>query len=196
VQGRSNEITEDQIQWVRWNAPVRAQHPEIEAAIAAFDPGTRPAAQDAAAWLRQHGLDGESQPYLAMVDGELVGFYALTAGEVELSRDARKKLGLSRPTQGAILVTWVAKSTKHVLDGDVLVNDAIGIAQETAQSVSATVIALDPFDEGTAEMWRTKFKMRNSRTSLPAREGEPTLKRMFLPLRSPELELDSTTGPP
>jgi hypothetical protein len=170
---------------VRWNERVRAEHPEIEAAIAAFDPGSRPAAQGAARWLREHGLDGESQPYLAIVDGELVGFYALTAGELELSEDARKKLGLIRATQGAILVTWIAKSAKHVLDGDVLVTDAIGVAQESAEDVSATVLALDPFDEATAAMWRAKYKMRNSRTKLPARAGEPALKRMFLPLRDP-----------
>lgn len=181
----SGEIVEEDILWVRWNDRARSEHPEFEAAIAGFDPGDRPAGQQAAAWLVEHGLDGESQPYLAMVDGELVGFYALTTGEVELASGPRKQLGLIRPTQGAVLVTWIAKSAKHELDGGILLNDAIGIAQELAESVAATVIALDPFDEGTAEMWRKKFKMRNSRTRVPTREGEPTLKRMFLPLRDP-----------
>jgi hypothetical protein len=178
-------ITETGITWVRWNERARDAHPELEAAIESFDAGDRPAAQEAAAWLREHGLDGESQAYLAVVDGEIVGFYALTAGAVELSGNARRRLGVSHPTQGAVLVTWIAKSAKHDLDGAVLVNDAIGVAQEMADSVAATVLALDPFDQETAEMWRKKFKMRNSLTKLRVPEGEPDLKRMFLPLRNP-----------
>jgi hypothetical protein len=141
--------------------------------------------QAAAEWLRDHGLDGESQPYLAMVQQELVGFYAITAGEVELASGPRKQLGLIRPTQGALIITWIAKSARHLLDGSILVNDAIGIAQEISASVAATVLALDPFDEATGEVWRKRFGMRNSRTRAPARDGEPALKRMFLPLRAP-----------
>lgn len=181
----ARRVAEEDVIWVQWNEEACMRYPHIEVAIAAFDPGNRQAAREAAVWLREHGLDGESVAYLAMVDDELVGFYALTTGEVELAGSARKKLGLIRPTQGAVLVTWIAKSARHELDGAILMYDAIGIAQEIAQRASATVIALDPFDEGTANMWRKKYKMRNSRTRLPAREGEPALKRMFLPLRDP-----------
>lgn len=160
-------------------------HPEFEAAIAAFDAGPLPAGQEAATWLQEHGLDGESQTYLAIVDDELVGFYALTAGAVEISGNARKKLGVIHPTQGAILITWLAKSFRHDFDGALLLKDAIGIAQEIAEKVAATVIALDPFDLETAEMWRRRFGMRNSLTKLRTPEGDPELKRMFLPLRDP-----------
>jgi hypothetical protein len=182
---KTTPISETDITWVRWNARARDAHPEFEGAIEAFDAGDLPAAQGAAAWLREHGLNGESQTYLAVVDGEVVGFYALTAGAVELSGKARKKLGVAHPTQGAVLITWLAKSSQHNIDGALLLQDAIGIAQETAEKVAATVLALDPFDRETAEMWHKRFKMRNSLTKLRTPEGEPELKRMFVPLRDP-----------
>ncbi len=171
--------------WVLWNQPAYGRHPDIQDAIAGFDPGPREAAQVAAQWLREHGLDGESQPYLALFEGKLVGFYALTAGQVELSSGARNTLQLGRSTQGAYLVTWIAKSARHNFDGGILLRDAIGVAQELAERAGAAVLALDPYDEDTDKMWRTRFKMRPSRTKLPAPEGELPLKRLFLPLREP-----------
>jgi len=178
-------IQEKDLTWVLWNQPARDRHPEILEAIAGFDPGPREPAKAAASWLREHGLAGESQPYLALYRAELVGFYALTAGQVELSTDARKTLQLGRATQGAYLVTWIAKSSRHDFDGGILLTDAIGTAQELAERASATVLALDPYDEETDRMWRTRFKMRASRTTLPAPEGGSPLKRLFLPLRQP-----------
>jgi hypothetical protein len=179
------QIQEKDLLWVRWNQAACDRLPEIHEAIAAFDPGTRHPAQAAALWLREHGLSGESQPYLALSEGDLVGFYALTAGQVELSSGVRKTLQLSRSTQGAYLMTWIAKSARHKFDGGILLADAIGIAQELADGASATVLALDPYDEETDQMWRTRFKMRPSRTKLTTGDGEPTLKRLFLPLRKP-----------
>jgi hypothetical protein len=34
-------------------------------------------------------------------------------------------------------------------------------------------------------MWKTRFAMRESRTELRARDGEPALKRLYLPLSAP-----------
>lgn len=177
-------VCESEIVWVRWNATVAAKHPEFGEAIGRFDPGPRAAAQAAAEWLRNDGLSGESVPYLATVDAELVGFYALTAGEVELASRDQKRVGVSRPTQGAYLVTQLAKSAHHDFDGGLLVQDAIGTALEMAERASATVLALDPFDEATSAMWRSRFKMRPSRTRYRGANGEE-LRRLFLPLRQP-----------
>jgi hypothetical protein len=176
----------DDLKWVRWNAPVAERHPEIHAAIGKFDAGDRPAARAAADWLQSAGLSGESTPYLAIsAEGQVLGFYAWTAGSVELSSAHRKKLGVRFPTQGAILVTQLAKSVHHDFAGWRLLQDAIGIAQETSKKVGATVLALDPFDADTGAMWEVRFKMRRSRTEVQTRgEGEP-LKRLYLPLRDP-----------
>lgn len=123
--GPLEPITEESILWVRWNAAARAEYGWLEQAIIDFDPGQRPAGQAAAQWLREHSLDGESQPYLAVVDRSIVGFYALTVGQVVLSGGRRKKLGLTFLTQGAVLMTWIAKSARHALDGGMLVTDAL-----------------------------------------------------------------------
>lgn len=187
-------IAERSILWVRWNDAVRGEHGWLEQAIVDFDPGPRPAGQAAALWLREHGLSGESQPYLAVVDRSIAGFYALTVGQVLLSSSHRKKLGLTYSTQGAVLVTWMAKSAHHDLAGGVLVTDATGIALEIAEKASATVLALDPYDQPTSEMWKSRYAMRESRTELRARDGEPALRRLYLPLSKPAAsELDSTT---
>jgi len=92
---------------------------------------------------------------------------------------------LTFSTQGAVLVTWIAKSVRHALDGGMLVTDAIGIALEIAEKASATVLALDPYDQPTSDMWKHRYAMRESRTELKARDGEPTLRRLYLPLSKP-----------
>lgn len=171
------------LHWVRWNARAAEQYPEIIGMIEAFDAGARPAAQAAVAWLRESALAGESVAYLLIEDDELLGFYALTAGEVELSSKHRKDYGLAHPTQGAVLVTQLARSARHDVDGGLLLQDAIGVAAEIAGQIGATVLAVDPFDAETAEMWKRRFKLRSSRTVVPAHDDpEGKLKRLYVPL--------------
>lgn len=105
-------IAEEAILWVRWNAAVRSEHGWLEQAIVDFDPGPRPAAQAAALWLREHGLGGESQPYLAVVDRSIAGFYALTVGQVVLS-SGQRKIFLENP--GA------RQTASHVLKDPIMV---------------------------------------------------------------------------
>lgn len=178
-------VEEESILWVRWNPAAQAAHASLGKAIVDFDPGPLAAAQAAARWLREDGLRGESQPYLAVVDQAIVGFYALTVGQVVLSGHHRKKLGFTFSIQGAVLVTWIAKSAQHELDGGVLMTDAIGIALEVAEKASATVLALDPYDQATSDMWKARYAMRVSRTELRARDGGPALRRLYLPLSAP-----------
>jgi len=169
--------------WVRWNPAAAERHPELVEAIERFDPGSRPAAQASADWLREHGLAGESVPNLLVEDADLLGFYALTAGEVELNSRHRERLGLGHPTQGAVLVTQMAKSARHEVDGGRLLRDAIGIAGELAERIGASVLAVDPFDQETAELWQQRFKLRPSRTVVPGHEDpQDGLRRLYLPL--------------
>jgi hypothetical protein len=172
--------------WVRWNARMAELYPEIAEMIEAFDAGDRPAGVAAAEWLRESALTGESVAYLLIEDDELLGFYALTAGQVELAGGHRRQYGMSHPTQGAILVTQLAKSVRHDVEGARLLQDAIGVAAEIAETIGATVLAVDPYDHGTAEMWKQRFKMRASRTVVPGHDDpeEGALKRLYLPLQS------------
>ncbi|MBF6620867.1 MAG: hypothetical protein ITG02_11640 [Patulibacter sp.] len=181
-------VTAEDLTWVRWNAHAAARHPEFHRAILRFHPLPHDAGRAAADWLRTSGLDGESVAYLALLiePCELVGFYALTMGQVEIARSHRKRLDLDHPTQGAVLITQLARSAHHDFSGHILLEDAIGVATELAGQAGATAIALDPFNVATAAIWRDRFRFRTSRTALRARddEGQP-LKRLFLPLHDP-----------
>ncbi|MBA3509795.1 MAG: hypothetical protein H0T19_06850 [Thermoleophilaceae bacterium] len=168
--------------FVLWRPDRAEKYPELVEAVEAFDPGPRPAAEAAATWLRDDGLRDppESVARLYVASGKLLGFYALANGDVELTSSHRKKADLQRPTQPAVVLTWIAKSTEHEVEGGLLVAHATGVAREAAEISAATVFALDPFDEETAEMWRLKG-FRNSRTPVP---GEAGLKRMWIPLQT------------
>jgi len=154
--------------------------PEVVEAIERFDPGDGPAAVAAKAWLTTQALNDplESATRLWVARTELLGFYALANGAVVLRSSHRKGLGVHYPTQPAVIVTWIAKSKTHDVDGSVLLDHAIGAALQVATISAATVLALDPFDEETAEMWRTRHGFRNSVESSPA----TGLRRLFLPL--------------
>jgi hypothetical protein len=166
--------------FVLWR-PERAEElPELVEAISRFDPGKRPAAVAAAEWLREHALREplESATRLCVASNEVLGFYSLANGAVVLRSSHRKKLGTYYPTQPAVVVTWIAKSAGHEFDGSLLLDHAIGAARRVAQESAATVLALDPYDLETAEMWRSRFGFRNSLESGPASD----LPRLFLPL--------------
>lgn len=178
-------IPESALTWVRWNDQAHVRHPEFREAISQFDPVHNAAGHASADWLRNSGLSGESIAYLAITLDplSLVGFYALTMSQVELTSAHRKRLDLVHPTQGAVLVTHLARSARHAISGLVLIEDAIGVATELAEQAGATVLALDPFDAATDTMWRTRFNFRASRTTI--RHDDAPLRRLYLPLRSP-----------
>lgn len=180
-------ISEEDLTWVRWNDAAYERHPEIRSAIDSFDPGPRAAAQASASWLRESGLSNESVAYLALLRDpwKLVGFYALTMGQVELTSGHRKQVDVRHPTQGAVVITQLAKSAQHRFSGSILLSDAIGTAIELSETIGATVVALDPFDRETDAMWRTRFAFRRSRTELRTCDEEGPLKRLWLPMKDP-----------
>ncbi|MEJ7891407.1 MAG: hypothetical protein WKF94_02050 [Solirubrobacteraceae bacterium] len=86
--------------------------------------------------------------------------------------------------RGCAITVWPASQHGGDFDGGLLVSDALGVAQELAAGASATVVALDPYDEATDAMWRERFKMRPSRTLVRCGDGVER-RRLFLPLRRP-----------
>ncbi|MBA2346929.1 MAG: hypothetical protein H0V81_01415 [Solirubrobacterales bacterium] len=169
---------------VRWNAALANAEPGYVAMIDRFDPGERDAARAAHAWLVTDGLRGESVPYLWIRDGELLGFFSLAMGQIELRSSHLKRLDppQQRPTQPAVLLTWIVKTPRPDVDGEWLLLQAVGLAGETASTIAATVLALDPFDIETADMWAKHYGARASKTRLHGGTEERPLKRMFLEL--------------
>lgn len=169
---------------VRGNQAEAVAEPDLVDVITAFDPGGRPAAIAAHRWLVDDGLRGESVPYLWIDGDEMLGFFALSMGVVELRSQHRKTLQppQRRSSQPAVLLTWIVKTPRKDVDGKRLLLLAVGLAAEAAQTVAATVIALDPYDAATAKLWADRFGMRKSQTAVPGSSEEPPLKRMFLKL--------------
>lgn len=168
--------------FVPWRRDVAAALPALHTAIAAFDPGARLAAHASALWLRDHALDAPptSATRLLVQDATLLGFYALANGQAELSSTHQKRLGSRRPTQPAVVLTQIAR---HVAappgTGRLLFEDAVHIARRASLLSAATILALDPYDDATADMWRGRYRFAASR--MPVRPGAD-LKRLWLPL--------------
>jgi len=122
--------------------------PHLGEAVPRFDAGASPVASAAAAWLRESRLLGEAVVRLWVVDGGLLGFFSLAGCEVRLSQRQRAQAGLeaaARRTQPGVLLTWIAKSVRHgEVDGRRLLLQALGDARASAESVAATILAVDP----------------------------------------------------
>ncbi|HWT95838.1 MAG TPA: hypothetical protein VN238_22750 [Solirubrobacteraceae bacterium] len=166
--------------FVPWRREVADALPALHTTVAAFDPGPRDAGHASARWLRDHALDAPptSATRLLVRDGVLLGFYALANGQAELSSSHQKRLGSRRPTQPAVVLTQIARHADAPPGtGRDLVNAALSTARRVTEYSAATVLALDPYDEATAEMWRARYGFRTSRTG--AAGG---LKRLWTPL--------------
>jgi hypothetical protein len=155
--------------WIEWTEEVAERRPDIRRAVETFQPVPIEAGQAAARWLKEHSLHPGSKTYMVFVDGRLQGFYAVTMGEALLRSSHQKDLGVEHPRQGAVIITWLAKANDAVITGEELLLHAVGTARQAAHYVDAQVLALDPFDEATAEVWRKKYGFR---TSLATRDAQ------------------------
>lgn len=135
-------------------------------ALADFDAGAKPAAVAATHWLQQSALaqHQNSRTALYIGNGRIAGYYSLCNAQVELSQRQRKKLDLRTPigTLPASLVTWLAKDHRADFDGELLVMHAAATARKATMTQASVALVLDPYDDETAEMWRTRFGFRRS----------------------------------
>jgi len=168
------------MEWVSWSPEVAEARPDIAEAVAGFRSLPVPAGEAAQAWLRDTALAAHPtcQTNVLVHLGSVQGYYALTMGEVELSSSDRKKIDAVHPRQGAVLIPWLARTREPTMQDafEHLLLHAVASARRGAGYVGAAVIALDPFDEATAEIWRARG-FRRSRT---VRHNKPT--RLWRPL--------------
>jgi hypothetical protein len=110
------------------------------------------------------------------------GFYAMCAGEILASTRHQRTYGFRHPRQGVALLVWLAKSESARLSGRELLAHAFVRARFAARIQGLAGIALDPFDEATAAVWRAEpYEFLKSETKLP--HGA---KRLWRPLEDPE----------
>ena len=169
--------------WITWTHAEADARPELADAIRGFTAPASAAGDTATEWLRESALaasPGVVTRLLVRDDGSISGFYSHRFGEVELRSDHRRALDQTHPTQGAFLVTWLAKAVDQPRRaGEELVLHAIATGRRLAAEGGAVVIALDPYDTDVDRYWRNRWGFRSSRTRL-----DNGLKRLWLPLES------------
>lgn len=143
-----------------------------------FDAGPKPAAVAATHWLQQSApaQHQNSRTALYIANGRIAAYYSLCNAQVELSQRQRKKLDLRTPigTLPASLVTWLAKDHRADFDGELLVMHAVATARKATMTQASVALVLDPYDDETAEIWKTRFGFRRS--------SGPNADRLWVPL--------------
>lgn len=165
--------------WVTLPITEEQPPPSVRAALDEFDGGGSPAGRAATEWLQNEALAAHrtSRTRLLIMEGRLAGYYSLASAQVALRQRDRKRLGLTRTVVSvpATLVTWMAKDRHAPIDGSDLLLHAAGTARQAAAFQASALLVVDPFDEGTARIWRERYGFRSS--------AEPgSAKRLWLPL--------------
>lgn len=164
--------------WVRLSRTLLREEPELQAAIERFRAPDTPAGREAERWLqKQVGQLGWIQTYVLMREGAVAAFHSLRMGEARLFTRDQKRVGVSHPSQGAIIVVWLARAADADVDAETILSHAVGIGQGAARSVGASLIALDPYDSTSDEMWR-RLGFRRSATPHTGADGAE-LRRLF-----------------
>lgn len=152
-------------------------------AVDRFEAPPSPAGKAAAEWLKQSALDltGHIATYVLLEGDQVLAFYSLGMGEVELRAQHRKKIGGRHPRVGAVVVLWLARAREASVDAEVILTHAVGIGRIAGRHVGAGVIALDPFDAAIETFWRERFGFKTSLTRRRDADGAER-RRLWLPL--------------
>jgi hypothetical protein len=153
---------------------------QIKEAVDGFEGDPRhPVAADGVDWLKRAApWERACLTRLLFNDGQLAAFYALSSAEVEISRGKElERLGiLGNGRVPASHMDWAVRSRLFKGIGMRVLLHATLAARDVAQIQGNLVLSLDPYDDGTAKMWR-EFGFEESATKL----GKG-LRRMYLPL--------------
>lgn len=155
--------------FVRWTPTVAADDPALAEAVAAFVPMDVPSGVAVASWLKERALaqPGSATPYLMVRNGRVAGFYALAAASVELRGSHRNSIGAELPpTVPAYLIAQLGRASwSEPGSGRRLLAHAMAKAREASLTAAAVALVVDPFDDGTAELWR-RWGFRTSSMSI------------------------------
>jgi hypothetical protein len=162
--------------WCRWPPAEddEVEYAKVLRAVSEFEPLENDAGREAAQWLKEKALLNHpaTLTYLLLCDERVEGFFAICSASVELTQSHRKKLASNHggdhllPTQGASLVTWLAKHREGRATGRQIMAHGVSIAREVAGLQGNLAFVLDPFDDKTKAMWEEKFKFKKSKTKM------------------------------
>lgn len=168
------EVLDLPLAYVRVDRRVLAALPEMGEAIRCFEPAPGPAGESVAAWLSERALNEpqEASVRARLSHGRVTGVYALCAAQAALSREDRAQLGgVHYRTQPAILLAQFARSIDSQGIGGEMLEHASWRAHLALEHVGATVLVVDPFDEGADAYWREHWGFRASEQPVPGRQG-------------------------
>lgn len=170
-------------EWVHLTEEQVNADPVLAEAVERFEAPPGPAGQAAAEWLKTSALaqSGHIASYALLNNEQVLAFYSLGMGEVELRTHHRKRLASPHPRLGAVLVLWLARAADADVRAETILAHAVGIGQIAARHVGAAVIALDPLDAETEQFWRERFGFRTSLTRRSDANGEER-PRLWMPL--------------
>ena len=143
--------------WVPWDIARAFEDDRLARAVSEFEPVPNPAGWAAAQWLREDSLayHGFAVTYLALVNLNVKGFYAMCAGEIEVREKERRELALPTNRLPVAQLVWLARSADGELSGLELLAHAQKRAELVAQVQGLAGLAVDPFDEVTADIWQS-----------------------------------------
>jgi hypothetical protein len=154
---------------------------ELMSAIERFDAGATTAADAAGEWTRTVALDASSaRTWVLVASDSVLAFCALASSSVRLTRRQRAEVGSVYRETPATLVAWAAKAADADVEGAVLLRHADAIAQTVTRLQATCVLALDPFDEDTAELWKVRYGFKP--VAPPLEEGAPASRRLWVSL--------------
>lgn len=184
AEGPRSEALRRERAYLRVDRAAVAALPGLAAAIDAFRPVPGPAGESVAKWLKERAFSEpqEATVRIRLSDGRVTGVYALCAAQIALSQQERSQLsGVYFRTQPAILIAQFARSADTPGIGDEMMLHADATARRALHYVGATALVVDPFDQDTAEMWRSRFGFQDSEQPVP---GNRHLRRQWLSLQS------------
>lgn len=153
---------------------------DIRRAIEAFEGDPRhPVSAEGADWLKKAAIyERACITRLLLNGGYLAAFYGLASAEVTITRPKElERLGIHGGRRvPASHMDWVVRSRYFKGIGERVLLHATVVARDVATAQGNLVLSLDPYDDGTATMWRG-FGFTQSATEV----GEG-LRRMYLPL--------------
>lgn len=174
------EGNEDEDEWFILSSQLLADRPDIAQAIEQFEGDPRhPVSAEGVAWLKRAAVyERGCVTRLLFNGGELAAFYGLASAEVDVTRPKElERLGIVGGRRvPASHMEWVVRSRFFKGVGLRMLLHATLVARDVAKAQGNLVLSLDPYDDGTAKMWRG-FGFEKSATKIDGR-----LRRMYIPL--------------
>ena len=174
----AGDPTEDE--WFILNRELFVERPELEEEFFSLEGDPRHVvSKEGVDWLKEAAM-GERACLTRLLfnGGRFAAFYALSSAQVEITSPKNcERLGmLGTGRVPASHMEWVVRSRLFKGVGERILLHASAVARDVAQMQGNLVLTLDPYDDGTASMWKT-YGFMDSNTIL----GDG-LRRMWLPL--------------